>query len=613
MTRKHVLAGTLAIAALGTGCQSSNTHQRFTASPTRCEQPKVTVRFVNQPGFQFASACPDQQFQLASHCDHNPGFLSGFFSCNSCNHSQCNQTSNCSCGNCGDKWNFLSGLFSCNKSPCDQSADCSSGNCGDTVQLCNMGGFAAGPDAMPQHAVLWGGGYNGNDVSACPTSLNPGSYTFAYFDPDRGAAYQGWMAINSGGDDVLSALTEWRDTVHRQEEWLAFEYKINGKYYSHNSADFKRFEGQLANLRRLEGKVNAAIYAEQKDRAQMCQWRNDYLGDAEVVLMPGTASGFAQPATLPAFLPSDLSAAQGGQPITKVILAGDFARSMEKLDRLSDLQNEMRRCRNVLNEEIVRMENRRNYFRLTAHLYDHDYNFMNNEQRVQQARGMLAGLDRQITENRRHGHAVLAVVGLFAPEEANLAFERELAEIRGERAIWAERLNQVEMQFSDASTWSEKRISLESQRQYLLTQIAECDVQLDQCEQAGDVVAQLRQNTGVIYRNGPASILAASFVTDDIPARLANAIEQEAMMTIRLHSAEGVRPSPKHLTEGGNVSEQMFMLTSDRPLSGQPTVYGNGELDNDQPSLFEWSNTQRNYGPNGQNPSNCGHSNYDQP
>ncbi len=100
MTRRLVVAGTLAIAALSTGCQS-NTHQRFSTNPAQCEQPKVTVRFVSQPGLDFAwGQCGDEQMQLVS----------------------------------------------------------------DTVMPCNMGGFAHDQDnfgAYPQHAVLWGGGYNG--------------------------------------------------------------------------------------------------------------------------------------------------------------------------------------------------------------------------------------------------------------------------------------------------------------------------------------------------------------------------------------------------------------------------------------------------------------------
>lgn len=557
MTKRHVVAGTLAIAALSVGCQST-THQRFSANPRQSEQPKVTVRFVNQPGLEFAcSDCGDEQFQLV----------------------------------------------------------------GDTFKPCNAGGFAGsttGYDAIPQHAVLWGRGYQGCNVSQTPTYLDAGAYSFAYFDPDQGAAYQGWIAVNSGGDDVLSALNEWRDSVHRQEEWLAFEYKINGKYDSHDPAYFKKFNNQLTNLRRLEGKINKAIQAEQKDRQQMCQWQNQYLGDAEVVLMPGAFNSFGQPSTMPAFHPVDLATVQSGQPVTKIILAGDFNRSMEKLDRLYDLQDEMRRCRAVLAEEIVRLENRRNYFRLTSHLFNHDYNFSNNEQRVQEAQSMLSNIDRQIAENRRHGHAILAVVGLFAPEEADLAFDKEQSQIRAEKAVWNERLRQVELQFDDASMWNEKRVSLERQRQYYLGQLEECDTQLDQCDQANNMVAQLRKNTGVIYRSGPTSVLAASFLTDSVPARLASAIEQESMMTIRLQSAEGVRPSQGNLTEGAVFNEQMYMLTSDRPNWNQQGGNWQDFNNNDgNTTLNQWSNTQRSYGHqnynNQHNHDNCGQTNFNQP
>ena len=42
---------------------------------------------------------------------------------------------------------------------------------------------------MPQpdshHVVLWGGRFNGNDVTRSASSLEPGSYMFAFFDPDE--------------------------------------------------------------------------------------------------------------------------------------------------------------------------------------------------------------------------------------------------------------------------------------------------------------------------------------------------------------------------------------------------------------------------------------------
>lgn len=84
-------------------------------------------------------------------------------------------------------------------------------------------------------------------------------------------------------------------------------------------------------------------------------------------------------------------------------------------------------------------------------------------------------------------------------------------------------------------------------------------------------------------------------------------------MTIRLHSAGGLRPSTKHLTEGGLANEQLFMLTGDRSNLEQPTVYEVNDWEVQQQNLIEWSNTQRNYGQQGQTPGNCGQHQYDQP
>ncbi|MDO8629503.1 MAG: hypothetical protein Q7R41_03330, partial [Phycisphaerales bacterium] len=200
----------------------------------------------------------------------------------------------------------------------------------------NSGGFStegAEGNARPQHVVLWGGPFEGEDVSQGAAELTSGSYMFGFFDPDRGAAYQGWIAVNNGGDDVLSALNQWRDSVHEQEEWLAYESKLNGKFTSRNSEDFVDFTKQLKSLRRLEGRINAAIRTEAHDRDRMNRERNELFGEAQVLLMPGPSS-FMQPTTQPAFQESELSAAQGGHAVTKVILAGDFRRSMEKLDRV---------------------------------------------------------------------------------------------------------------------------------------------------------------------------------------------------------------------------------------------------------------------------------------
>ena len=429
------------------------------------------------------------------------------------------------------------------------------------------GGFAA--DAAHDHAehvVLWGGSYEGEDVTYSPTQLSTGSYMFGFFDPDRGAAYQGWIAINNGGDDVLSALNQWRDAVHDQEKWLAYESKINGKYTSRNADDFSDFTKQLKSLRNLEARINAAIRVETHDRARMNRVWNEALGEAEVQLMPGSV-GFTQPTTRPAFLDVELAAAKNGHAVTKVILAGDFERSMEKMDRLIELRDEMKRCRAVFTEEAQRLQNRRDYYRITSHLYDHSRNFVANERQLQGVRGMIAQIDKQLNENRRSGHALMFVAGLFAPEEANAAFDREQAELRRERTVLAEQQRWYDAQFDDCSAGNEKRISIERRRQDLMAQVEEIDAQLRQIDQAKVAAGKLRDATDVIHRQGPTAVMAASMMDDQLPARLADAIERQSMMTIRIQSADGLNDQPNGVTQNWNESTRTFktVLTSDHP------------------------------------------------
>jgi hypothetical protein len=274
-----------------------------------------------------------------------------------------------------------------------------------------------------------------------------------------------------------------------------------------------------------------------------------------------------QPTTQPAFQESELSAAQGGHAVTKVILAGDFRRSMEKLDRVTAIRQDLQRCRSVFAEEARRLQNRKDYYRITSHLFDHSQKYVDNERRMQQVRGTIAQLDRQMTENRRRGHALMFVAGLFAPDEAGAAFDREQSTLRRERAVLAERQRQIEMQYNDCSEWNEKRVSLERQRQDLMAEMEDIDAQVRQVEQARVAAAEIRESTGIIHRQGPTTVLAACLMDQQLPARLADAIERESMMTIRLQPADGMNGSPSGVTDISKESTRTSttILTSDRP------------------------------------------------
>jgi hypothetical protein len=400
----------------------------------------------------------------------------------------------------------------------------------------------------PAHVVLWGGNFRGSDVTYYPTPLTAGPYMFGMFDPNNGAAYQGWIGVNNGGDDVLSALNEWRTTVREQQSWLAFAYKMEGKFESGNPKWFDQYHKDLKSLRNLEKKVQGAIIGEMQWQKQQRQEWNEVLTDAQILLMPGQG-GFFSPSTKPAFTEEDLADIEDGTAVTKVVLLGNFERSMEKLNWVMDLQDEMWGMRNVFQQESQRLENRRHWLQLTDHLYHHGDKFVRNEAQLQECRALIAKIDRQIDDYRRYCHALLFTTGLFAPDETFDAFDRQEAALRRDRVVWQEWQNQLNSQFNELRPDSPRRVYLERQRQDVIAQIEKLDYQIEQIDETRLAVSTLRENTEVIHRHGPAQVLAATLMGNQIPAMFANAVEQESLMTIRLQAADELFTPPSNVTK----------------------------------------------------------------
>ena len=70
------------------------------------------------------------------------------------------------------------------------------------------GGFVTNsgndPESMETyHVALWGGSFDGHNVTRNSTDMTPGAYTVAFFDHKNDAMYQGWIEVRADGDDIL--------------------------------------------------------------------------------------------------------------------------------------------------------------------------------------------------------------------------------------------------------------------------------------------------------------------------------------------------------------------------------------------------------------------------
>lgn len=399
-------------------------------------------------------------------------------------------------------------------------------------------------DSSPYHVALWGGPFCGQDVTYNTVPLTPGPYVFGLFDQERATAYQGWINVNYGDDDILNVLTEWRDTVSEQKQWLGFENKIQGKLSSRDARDFKRFTKELRSIKHLERRLDKAVKAEKCARMADRTRRSDVISDMQVLLMPGTVD-FFRPFTRPAFREAELASVRSGGALTKVVLVADYAKSLNKWRRVTDLREDLLRYRSVLREEVQRLEKRKRYYAITDHLYHHDKQFVENERCLQEARGMIRDLDHKTADLRKRGRALMFIAGLFVPDDAFGAFDEEERALRRDRIVLEEEKNRIDQRFADTPEQGCRRVSLERNRQNVIAAIRAIDDDIGQTEEARVALTSLRESTDIIHRHGTARILTATLFDDGVPSHLADAIERESLMTVRLQTTDSLYTPPE--------------------------------------------------------------------
>ena len=402
------------------------------------------------------------------------------------------------------------------------------------------------------HAVLWGGKYTGEDVTYDSTPLAPGQYMFGMYDENNGTAYQGWINVNNGGDDYLDLLREWRDTVHAQKVWLGYDTKLSGKFASTDPAHFSWFSKQVRNIKRLENRINNAIEAEKWNRVRMAEKFGKLFEHTDVLLTP-SAFDFSHPSTMPAFVVEELDRVRDGYPMTKIITVADYEMSVDRLKHVNDLRNDLEGNRAVFEEEIKRLQRRKNYYTVTDHLYKHDKAFVENERRLQDAVAMINRIDRQLDEHRERTYALAFLAGMFAPDVAREIFDDEEQKLQRDRVVLQERKRQIDLRFDRLPEDSTRRIDVERDRQVIASAIDNVDKRINETSNARVALNTLHDSCAVIHRQGTARVLTASIVDGSLPAYVVDALERDALMTIRLQS--GVQSSGSKGTGVATVSD----------------------------------------------------------
>lgn len=507
-----MLAGSLILG----GCAS------FRHAPgNQADQSALSVRFVLPSGFEPAG--PDFQTHtrltsFSTNCPNGGSCHGNSWSHDCMNCADCTKTvNNCNTGHETTHWNTRTMTV---------ADDCTTVN-----GTCKHGQTWVNPSS-PYHVVLWGKNVNGQNVTFTSAPLEPGPYIFRFFNVDEGDIWQGWLSINHT-DGLLDTYRQWRDGVSEFKEWVGYEAGVAGRFDSGETDDFRQFQKQVRELNRLENRINRAIAQESAAQARFRTTLAESFNFADVLLMPGGTEPFF-PTTKAAFTSQDLTTVRNGQPVTKVVLAADYDQTMGKLQRLNDLRSDLLGIRAVLQEEAKRLVRRKNFLTVTDHLYHHNQRFVNTEVRLQRTLAQIDRLNDQIADCRERSVGLAFVAELLTPNDNFNVLDQVQGELDRERIVFDTEMQRLDSLFTQSKVTSANRVALQTERQQTRATLEDIDRQADAINQAKGTLTTLAGNSTIIFQHGPTRLVSATLLTDNVPVQVANALQQECVLSVRL-------------------------------------------------------------------------------
>ena len=404
------------------------------------------------------------------------------------------------------------------------------------------------------HVALWGNGYDGSDVTHAAAELPPGDYTFAFFDPQNRAAMQGWLEVNHDQGDLVELLRRWKSDIAQYKKNLAFSFQAHGNLVSANNEAFTDFRADIKSFERMEWRIDLLIRHELQRRRWNPEGKNELVRNSQLLLLPGQDDYF-HPTTQPAFSDADLSQVRSGNSVTKLVVAVDFADAEWRLRQVNQIYGDLKRCRSVFAEEVDRLQRRKQYYTITEHLFHHDRKFVENEAQIALAGGFMDRLDDQMGEIRQHRLALAYLTQLASPQYVDRLFDEERDDLMREHAVLGTRMHRYDLLCTEADETGSQRVSLERDRQQTDREFDLVTNRLEELAESRLALAALRDTAEILHRQNDGQLLAASTLDAGLPFPLREAIERQALMTVRLQNAPNLfAPSSHTVTRAQTVS-----------------------------------------------------------
>jgi hypothetical protein len=386
--------------------------------------------------------------------------------------------------------------------------------------------------------TMWGGPYDGEDVTYSDLDLAPGDYTFAVWEQDPQSTVQGNLTVNPPSTALLDVLQKWQARIPELKQQLAFDAEIKGKANT-DAQSFSAFKRQLSALERLGDQIDRAVWWQEKWNKRHAPEYEHFVDQAVLLVLPGDERQL-DPRTRPAFCASDVENVRDGSPLTKVLYVADYDSAQWKARMIDGFWRELIACKNVHWEEVNRYERRKRILDITDHLYKHDAEFVRNEQQLQTALNTIAMIDQQLADLSDRRVTLALAHALTASHEPFASFDTEFRDLEQERTMLTAEKERLDAMYEKAGAETPKRVDLAAARQRYVRALAQVEQRFAAVKQNQIVVATLRENSEVLHRNSDARVLASTIVTDSVPFNVRQAITRESVLTLRLQSQENL-------------------------------------------------------------------------
>lgn len=418
------------------------------------------------------------------------------------------------------------------------------------------------------HVALWGGPFHGCDVTNNAASLTPGSYTFALFDQNNSSLVQGWAEVNGTGIGTLDLLMRWKNSIQEERQKVAYDFELQGASPARDAAVLTEYTEAVQSFARLEAQIDRAIAAETRAQAAQRRAMQDFLSDAEILVMQSDRPTFHS-ATKAAFSDTDLTMVRSGNPVSKFVLVADYGTAQWKLQQVNRLYSDLIHARAVQWQIVDRLQRRKGRFLMTDHLYHDDAGFIANETSLQNTLAAVERMDERLAELRDRRMALAFIDELITSEGKYATFEQARGEMLRERAQFEAQKQRFDRMFAEAGETSPTRVALEGARQRIAASLETIDRQLGQLDEARIAIAAMADSTEIIHRQGDRRLLTATYVGQDMPFHVRDVVEREALMTMRLQPAESVfTPRSTSLTAMRPGSQRCPWKTEDTAPNG---------------------------------------------